>query len=302
MWGGASDGIYSVGAGGVTIRGDGAHPWDVMRSGLPGSAHSIVATSPSDFLIGADRGTVFHYLNGTWTEQPLPNEASRVTALAESGSNRFAGTMRGNVYQFDGTNWALSADSLGGSGFGITDLAATPDGGAVAVGFGVIAQFDGTAWKRTYSGTNHFQYVWAYSKTVAFATAYEGVYEFDGASWKRVLQNKQDRYQGIWGTAPNDVYVAAGSIRHFDGNSWINVFPSNSFELITGTGADDVVAWSDLGMARFDGRIWRWSYDRSNREPIDIVPTRDGQILRMYADYRASDTPPRIVISQRVAP
>lgn len=293
--------VYSVGRGGVTVAWDTASS-HLIRSSIPGDAYSIVATTPSDFLVGGDDGTVYHYLDGEWSEQPLADEGWRVTALARAGSHLFAGVSAGRVYQFDGETWALSADSLGQSSFGLSDLAAAPDGAAYAVGSGFISEFDGSAWRSTYSGTNHFQQVWAQSKSVAFATAYEGVFQFDGNSWKRVLQNKQDRYQGIWGTAADDVYVAAGSIYHFDGHAWVNVFPSNSIDLITGTGTDDVVASSQFGMARFDGRIWSWSSDRRSVQPIDIVPTRDAHVLRMYAEYRASDGDPKFVVSERTAP
>jgi hypothetical protein len=296
LWG-TSDAVYSAGGGGVTLHYDGAL-WHVLRSGIPGDGYSILARSSTDFLVGGNHGSVYRYLDGEWTEQPLPGEGWRVTSLAGSGSHVFAGVGAGRVYQFDGTNWALSADSLGDVG----DLAATPDGAAFAVGSYSASVFDGNTWRRINAGQNHFQQVWAQNKSVAFATAYEGVYRFEGSSWKRVLQNKQDRYQGIWGTAADDVYVAAGSIYHFDGQSWKDVFPGNAFELITGTSSEDVVAGSQLGMARFDGRIWSWSGDRGRGgDPIDIVPAHNGRMLRMYSEYLSSNSR-SIVISQRVMP
>src|SRR5437867_1758711 len=83
----------------------------------------------------------------------------------------------------------------------------SPDGGLT----GKVYHFDGSAWRVVATAPAALQSVWGTSGSDVYAVGRLGtILHYDGGTWRSVLSTGQwyDWLEGIWGSSPQDVYVA----------------------------------------------------------------------------------------------
>ena len=143
---------------------------------------------------------------------------------------------------------------------------------------GRVSHFDGSTWTETFVGTGStLQDVWGSSASDVYAVAeLNRVRHFDGTRWGG--DDSELIYQyGIWGTSPNNVYVAGGEgVGHFDGTTW-TVDTSMGFGdlwAIWGSSDHDIFVVGGLGTAtafHFDGVAWESMATNSECSSLNAV-------------------------------
>jgi len=78
---------------------------------------------------------------------------------------------------------------------------------------------------------------------------------YDGHTWEAVPLSFGDniRHFDIWGSGPDDVYVASGKLDHFDGSNWSVVLEA---DLVSGSSSTQVYAANDTMLFTSDGSEW----------------------------------------------
>lgn len=233
IWGSAANDIWSVGEGGALIHFDGTK-WRRALVNVSADLQSISGLARDDvWAVGG--GKVLHFNGSTWA----------VTDAIEPSATRVVFAISANdVWSFGGIN----------------------DNGTVTSS---AMHFDGTAWSRVaMTGETIFHSAWASGSNDVYAVGgFRGgrsqVFHFDGTSWSQVtfapLSLTNALWAKIWGSGPNDVYVAgfAGATRlvHFDGTTWSDV-PAD-FAFNAGFGATWTPANRTWWVADGQGRLWR---------------------------------------------
>src|SRR6185369_7882044 len=90
--------------------------------------------------------------------------------------------------------------------------------------------------------------------------AYGTALHFDGQSWSGLTGGSRYDFTGVWGAAPDDVWmVGITSVYHWDG-AQLAPIPSASVAIgnaISGTGPGDIWTVSYAGaIAHYDGHAW----------------------------------------------
>jgi hypothetical protein len=106
-----------------------------------------------------------------------------------------------------------------------------------ALGEGIL-HFDGKEWSRTALPQFRVSAVWGLSDTDVWAAGNNYISHFDGRKWNHQELSGSPSIEGLWGSAPNDVYAvgSADLVMHYDGFRWETVY----------TPADGRVHWSDV--------------------------------------------------------
>jgi len=124
---------------------------------------------------------------------------------------------------------------------------------------------DGALTKKVSGTTQDLVDIWAASATAAWAVGEGGVVaQYDGTAWRTFKPaGSTAALRGIWGSAANDVWIvgAEATILHFDGSTWSAVAPGDggvySLNDIWGSAANDVYAVGSGGtILHFDGSSW----------------------------------------------
>lgn len=106
---------------------------------------------------------------------------------------------------------------------------------------------------------------------------------YDGSQWSAVRDFTATTHpQGIWAASSSNVYLADGSLHHFDGSQWTDfTVPVN---LIHGTSTTDIYAassWNDRRVYRYNGSRWSLLRDfgTDNNDPIYSIFAMPGPTL-----------------------
>lgn len=103
--------------------------------------------------------------------------------------------------------------------------------------------------------------LWVASEAHAYAGGADGeLLEWDGRGWRIVpgFATTIADITSIWGTSANDLYVAAGSLFHFDGTAWTTIDGITGAKAVGGSAANDVYVVGTAGMiSHFDGASWQ---------------------------------------------
>jgi hypothetical protein len=167
-------------------------------------------------------------------EGQAPTSINQLFAVWGSNSGDvFAVGGAGTILHYDGMDWT---PMVWGAGFGLEGVWGSSGADVYAVGgfdgfglaLGKILHFDGDCWREVYS-TEEYQFtdVWGSSgDNVYAATSGDGgILHYDGTSWTPMSIESgtvaADGANGVWGTGYDDVFaVGAGTVWHFDSNSW----------------------------------------------------------------------------------
>ncbi len=117
---------------------------------------------------------------------------------------------------------------------------------------------DSWCWDSPLPQGNTLTGVWAAALDDLWTVTEDGAaLHWDGASWSAQRWPKAS-LGVVWGTGPQDVWVAGSIFAHWDGNAWTTVpSPVPYVASIAGTGPSDVWAIGYQGsIAHFDGASW----------------------------------------------
>src|SRR5581483_348775 len=120
---------------------------------------------------------------------------------------------------------------------------------------------DGWCWQNPLPQGNNLTGFWAFSSSDIWAVGAKGTaLHFDGQTWSGLTGPDADEFKGVWGAAPDDVWViGVGSAYHWDG-ARLSPIPSASVAEgngISGTGPGDIWTVGYGGaIAHYDGHIW----------------------------------------------
>ncbi|MEZ4394981.1 MAG: hypothetical protein R3A48_28220 [Polyangiales bacterium] len=131
-----------------------------------------------------------------------------------------------------------------------------------AVGGGYALRYDGMRFQNRSMGippgTDLYD-VWAFSENDVWAVGTK-VLHWDGTTWSDALDIGAGSYFGIWGSAPNNLYIVGNSVmRRYDGTTWRTVLTNSIADLRTvwGSSASDVWAAGEGGtVVHYDGNAW----------------------------------------------
>jgi hypothetical protein len=278
--------------------------WGISDAGTHAANAAVVIDATH--LVVAQNGSVSFWDSGTWTTRATPVAANWSAIAASSLSDVWvAGGSQGDSslrYHWDGSSWT-AADDLGaggamdataGAGAAIRPFSEDASGAVyVALDDATVRRWNGSAWTSLTTGTNYVNAVWgtAANDIWILAGAQSGtnflnhVLHWDGTAWTEPTfpftngNNGLNSYvlRGIWGSAPNDYWIAAGYIAafnitgaqrfllHWDGSSWSQLGPYGAddavsfpygFTRIWGSGADDVYAVARTAVYHRDASGW----------------------------------------------
>jgi photosystem II stability/assembly factor-like uncharacterized protein len=208
----------------------------------------IVAYEGSDCK--AVVGGQYLNLNDVWTDAP---------------DNAWAVGDMGTILHFNGGRWTDESDPS------ITDLGLEAIGGTranlYAVGFrGIILHYDGTAWRDISHGgivRESLTDIWAMGNEAFAVGAAGSIVHITGTTPRLMASGTTKPLYGIWGTAPNDLFVAGskGALLHYDGARWSPMQSPDTtsyFSDVWGTSRDNVLVCGNMSfyLLRFDGSEW----------------------------------------------
>ncbi len=115
----------------------------------------------------------------------------------------------------------------------------------------------------------------------------------ESLSWPAVLSSDGNRFWGVWGSGPNDIFavgespVGAGIVFHWDGLQWsqMTIPASSSLRQIEGRAANDVWALSADQLLHWDGAVWSTTIDTQSPEGQAF----SGETLESFAVGSAGD-------------
>lgn len=267
--GSAADFIYAASDGAtgidpVVLKFNGSI-WQEVNTGLSKVPvlKDVITFSENDAIFVANLGSVIHWDGVGFSNQKQGATSNFKSVWCGSNNTSIAVGDQGATVHFDGNNWSVMSSGLS------TQLRAVwgnSNNEVFAVGRdGQIIFYDGVTWSSMTSGTtSHLYSVWGSSASDVFAAGDGVILHYDGVSWSNMslpfIGNQLD-YEGIWGSAPNNVYTISysGRLLHYDGTSWTELtvnFPAYASD-IWGTSATDIrIAFSSGQIFGFDGTSW----------------------------------------------
>lgn len=102
------------------------------------------------------------------------------------------------------------------------------------------------------------------------------VYYYDGVDWEDMEFpfTEWSENVDIWGTAPDNIYVADGKLQKFDGTVWLEQPVEAS--VVFGTASDDVYAADHQGIYRYDGEYWDLLYRYNYQSSVHAIWATNG--------------------------
>ena len=191
-----------------------------------------------------------------WRTAPLPAAPQDISIVAVTGSSgkdiwalgKERSTSRPILYHYDGSLWLIDPVSSKFPG-AINDIVAAGPRDVWMVGDGgIMAHHDGTDWTittLTKTVPQRLGHVDA-SKAGVWVTVDLGrpaYYRLDGTEWvfEEPSTIPTQRFEDVWGSASNDVWVVGGRVAHFDGKGWADqTVGKGTMNAVAGTARDDV--------------------------------------------------------------
>ncbi|MBU6317413.1 MAG: hypothetical protein KGR47_12945, partial [Acidobacteria bacterium] len=104
-----------------------------------------------------------------------------------------------------------------------------------------------------------FYDLWVFSENDVWAVGTK-VMRWDGTMWREAVDIGAGSYFGIWGSAPNNIYIVGNTVmRRFNGTAWSTVLTNTTTDLrsVWGSGPNDVWAVGEGGtIVHYDGNAW----------------------------------------------
>lgn len=282
VWGSGTDDVFLAGRGGTESsvwRWDGT-AWQTSTIDLPVPPRVIGGSGPDDVWV-AGGGYVQLYDGKSWTA-PVRISAAQVLDVRRVGDRIIAVDSVGDVWDSeDAVLWTKRISGVACTE--IKDLWSTAPGEIhAACGAGYL-RLDGGRWVQEdivvtgdVSGGD-VQAGWgdpggrgvAWTEecvgTIPDVSCDQRALLGDGATWTVAWEGTSLNGRGrLWGSGPDDVYLAAGGLLRFDGAGLAEVIPMTAqaqYADVTGLGADDVLVLAADGLrpviARKHGGGWQ---------------------------------------------
>ena len=238
-----------------------------MRTPLPGGAGVVTRLAPlSPNDVWAAGASFLHWDGTAWTIAGTLDSGNydAVTALQMiSPTLGFAGTFRGYLYTYDGTDWTI------GEQISPLDILAIhmfdARNGWAAGTQGVILRCQDGTWSQVYSPVAHALLSMDFvSPTNGWSVGMGGTFlHWDGSTWAPVVvPDATDMYGVAMRTAADGWAVGSkGAIFHWDGQRWsrspVDGQDSALLTSVAAASSANVLAVGDGGiLLRWDGRTW----------------------------------------------
>jgi len=233
--------VWAVGDGGVVLRYTGT--WAVQTTTIPSDVilSGVVVNGSTVWVTGLDgglNGRIFKFDGTSWSSVVTAASEPLVGVYGASASDIYA-VSPSTVWHYNGTSWSSSPGCTGTNQVGVGGLA----GGAVVVA-GVagakarICQLAGGVWTPVELPSAPPLENVGVGDTRLIVVGDDVLFESTGASWLPRTTFTMPIVQGVWGTAPNNVYAvgpaAAGTeyVYRYDGSAWtLQTTPGGAFAL-----------------------------------------------------------------------
>lgn len=277
VWGiGVDDVVFGAGvqggdpddADGIFIRwNDGV----ISTHGFADPVTRVWASDPDNMF--AYTGALHRFDGTSWTV--VPNNPPVARMLGTPATNLIVANGNGDIHSYDGSQWnplcqtGINISSAGG------DVWVTPDGCAVAVGYGGrMAVCNGGGVETTEGMLGSFYDVWGSGPKDVFAVG-EQIGHFDGGNWSLMADpvGYPAGQFAVWGFGPDAVYSvgAPGTVLRYDGVEWAlhTQLDADALYCVWGTSASDLYVGGykhdplyppfsndNAVLYHFDGSMW----------------------------------------------
>jgi hypothetical protein len=205
-----------------------------------------------------------------WKAAATETENMFVGLWGSGPTDLFAVGPGGIVAHWEGATWS---DMSSGTINTLSGVWGSGPSDVFAVGDNTIIHWDGSKWS---GGETLYNWaltaVWGFAPDDAYAVGFRGetngvpdersvIMHWDGKAWSETMFPGTD-LGAIWGSRPDDIWVAGTSLMHWDGSTWSSVKTdsiSTPFVVasIWGSSASDVFAVGGQGfIMHWDGRSW----------------------------------------------
>jgi hypothetical protein len=250
LWSAPGGEVFAVGFPALVMRNTGAG-WIEEASPTGRGLWDVWGSSATDVFAVGDGATIVHWDGTAWEAMDPGLECACASFHGVWGSGPddvWAVGTGGLIVHYDGTQWA-PADTMpvawmsGVWGSGPDDV--------FAVGEDAVFHYDGTGWTRMRTGLEEsgewLNRVWGLSSTNVYAAASNGVLHYDGTSWSPLSGLPVCEYWSVWGTATDNLFVAARQcgMEHYNGVSWAHLEPYGYVSEVWGTGPQNLITNGD---------------------------------------------------------
>jgi hypothetical protein len=285
IWGPSTSDLFAVGKAGLMLRYAGG-AWVRDEALTYQRLFDVWGSSASDVYAVGDSGSIIHWNGAEWSKVSTdhlcveyydywngwvyrcpdfhgvwgtgPDDVWVVGETAgewdEDGDNYYPSSL---IVHYDGQAWVPNRYVRGI----VEGVWGSAPNDVWAVGWSQIWHYDGRGWTSLNVGwpLPHFDGVWGLSSKNVYAYHAGGVVHYDGVEWRPMpglpySGNSEVRYSGVWGTAPDNLFVASPynlkGFKHWDGSTWMDIARDNIVLALWGFGPNDLIAISDGRVAR----------------------------------------------------
>ena len=226
---------------------------------LPSSyaINGLWGSGPKDvWAVGTTPSTIMHYDGSVWTAAANPN-LNPLTRIWGSGPTDVWALGGSSLLHYGGSAWS----AVSGSGLATFNSGATtgPTNIWVAGDSGQVVHFDGNSWTPAFSAPEVWSSMWAGSPSDIWGLNAAGsLYHYNGQA---VTKDPSPLFTGktltsLWGTAPNDVWVASlTEVFRWDGTAW-TAQVTDSGVMLGGISGSGGAGGPDAWFAATSGRVF----------------------------------------------
>jgi len=256
IWGNNANNIFAAGSDDL-FHFNGT-TWRKILSMEYAEFHYIYGSENKLFISGKEIGI---YENNSYSFQFFQADGSLNVVAGSSKNDVFIAGNYKYCVGYDGNSWNRIYGLYESVNFNFAW--GLGNGKIIGGGYNRIALYDGSKWHSDQYGSGRvFRDVWSAGMNDNFVTASDGrIFHYNNMLERTIMQTPlNSTIVGIWGFAVDNIYaVSAGSILHYDGTSWTEVYQDSehSFIAIWGTGPDDlyVISWHPI-ILHFNGTTW----------------------------------------------
>jgi hypothetical protein len=303
VWGDATSDVFAVGAGGTVDHYNGS-TWGTQTSHTSNNLTGVGGTSSSNIWAVGDKGTIVHN-TGSWAVV-TSNVGFPLSAVSSGTTTPWAVGAEGSLLSYSGSAWSLSSQSgltltsvwassandvwvatlgtaLHYNGSSWSSMAVITDDSLMAIYGGgasdtiyaggkksTMARYNGSTWSSS-SVDNAAYSIWMLDNDSAFVGSSGGNYYMftSPSNYTGAQVDNSPKLNGVWGSAANNIYVAAsnsggtsGLVYHANGSSITNspmTIPGGTGPLnaISGSSASDIYAAGGSGaIIHYNGTAW----------------------------------------------